>query len=131
MKTTTAIPIHAPRRYRWLPYLLIGVTLLAIPAGIVLIRVIETHFVEAAGGELKLAAAEVAEKLDRILFERKGDVLMMARVASLRTLRSEISLRVSEMDEDNLYPGLPIISGHGHSGYGHGGDGVLADRARL
>ncbi|MEK6762878.1 MAG: PAS domain S-box protein [Nitrospirota bacterium] len=85
MKTTTAIPIHVPRRYRWLPYLLIGVTILSIPAGIYLIRVIETHVVEVAGGGLKLAAAEVAEKLDRILFERKGDSLMMARVASLRT----------------------------------------------
>lgn len=85
MKTSKTISVHSPRRYRWLPYLLIGITLCAIPGGIVLIRVIETHFVEAAGGELKLAAAEVAEKLDRILFERKGDVLMMARVASLRT----------------------------------------------
>ncbi|TKB57869.1 MAG: hypothetical protein E8D49_12790 [Nitrospira sp.] len=84
MKTTTAIPIHVPRRYRWLPYLLIGVTLLAIPAGIALIRFVEHRFVEAAGGGLKLAAAEVAEKLDRILFERRGDVIMLARVVSSR-----------------------------------------------
>ena len=85
MKTSTPISVLGPRRYRWLPYLLIGITLCAIPAGMYLTRVIETHFVQAAGGELKLAAQEVAEKLDRILFERKGDVLMMARVASLRT----------------------------------------------
>jgi two-component system cell cycle sensor histidine kinase/response regulator CckA len=85
MKTSTSRSVLGPRRYRWLPYLLIGITLCAIPGGIVLIRVIEAHFLEAAGGQLKLAAAEVAEKLDRILFERKGDVLMMARAASLRT----------------------------------------------
>jgi two-component system, cell cycle sensor histidine kinase and response regulator CckA len=84
MKTTTAIPIHVPRRYRWLPYLLIGVTLLAIPAGIALIRFVEHRFVEAAGEELKLAATEVAEKLDRMLFERRGDVIMLARVVSSR-----------------------------------------------
>jgi len=84
MKTTTAIPIHVPRRYRWLPYLLIGVTLLAIPAGIALIRFVEHRFVEAAGGELKLAATEVAEKLDRMLFERRGDLIMLARVVSSR-----------------------------------------------
>ena len=84
MKTTKAIPIHVPRRYRWLPYLLIGVTLLAIPAGIALIRFVEHRFVEVAGGELKLAAAEVAEKLDRMLFERRGDVIMSARVVSSR-----------------------------------------------
>ena len=40
--------------------------------------------VEATGGELTLAAAEVAEKLDRMLFERQGDALMMARAFSLR-----------------------------------------------
>lgn len=84
MKTTKVIPIHVPRRYRWLPYLLIGMTLMAIPAGIVLIRFVEHRFVEATGGELKLAAAEVAEKLDRMLFERQGDALMMARTISLR-----------------------------------------------
>ncbi len=84
MKSTTAIPIHVPRRYRWLPYLLIGVTLLAIPAGIALIRFVEHRFVEAAGGELKLAATEVAEKLDRMLFERRGDLIMLARVVSSR-----------------------------------------------
>ncbi|MDN5943047.1 MAG: cache domain-containing protein, partial [Nitrospira sp.] len=84
MKTSTAIPVLVPRRYRWLPYLLIGLTLCAIPAGIYLIRVIETHFVEAAGGELQLAATEVAEKLDRMLFERRSDVLLTARMVSLR-----------------------------------------------
>ena len=40
---------------------------------------------EATGGELTLAAAEVAEKLDRMLFERQGDALMMARVLGSRT----------------------------------------------
>ena len=61
MKTSTAISVHDPRRYRWLPYFLIGITLCAIPVGIVLIRFIEHRFVEAAGEELKLAATEVAE----------------------------------------------------------------------
>ena len=84
MKPSTVISVHDPRRYRWLPYLLIGVTLLAIPAGIVLMRFVEHRFVEAAGEELKLAATEVAEKLDRMLFERRGDVIMLARVVSSR-----------------------------------------------
>ena len=84
MKTSTAISVHDPRRYRWLPYFLIGITLCAIPVGIVLIRFVEHRFVEAAGEELKLAATEVAEKLDRMLFERRGDLIMLARVVSLR-----------------------------------------------
>jgi hypothetical protein len=60
-------------------------TLFAVLAGIGLIRFVESRFVEATGGELTLAAAEVAEKLDRILFERRGDALMMTRAFSLRT----------------------------------------------
>jgi two-component system cell cycle sensor histidine kinase/response regulator CckA len=84
MKTSTAIPVLVPRRYRWLPYLLIATTLFVILAGIGLVRFVEHRFVEATGGELKLAAAEVAEKLDRMLFERQGDALMMARAVSLR-----------------------------------------------
>ncbi len=84
MKISMVKSVHDPRRYRWLPYLLIGITICAIPVSIALIRFIEHRFVEAAGEELRLAAAEVAEKLDRMLFERQGDALMMARVALLQ-----------------------------------------------
>jgi len=85
MKTSMALSFLDLRRYRWLPHLLIAMTLFAILAGIGLIRFIESRFVEATGGELTLAAAEVAEKLDRMLFERQGDALMMARVLGART----------------------------------------------
>ena len=85
MKTAMALSFFELRRYRWLPHLLIIMTLFAVLAGIGLIRFVESRFVEATGGELTLAAAEVAEKLDRILFERQGDALMMARAFSLKT----------------------------------------------
>ena len=85
MKTSIALTFLDLRRYRWLPHLLIAMTGVAVLAGIGLIRFVEYRFVEATGGELTLAAAEVAEKLDRMLFERQGDVLMMARAFSLRT----------------------------------------------
>ncbi|MGH7230989.1 MAG: PAS domain S-box protein, partial [Nitrospiraceae bacterium] len=39
---------------------------------------VETQLVTAAGQNLELAAAEVANKLDHLLFERSGDALMMA-----------------------------------------------------
>ncbi|HYR59964.1 MAG TPA: cache domain-containing protein, partial [Nitrospiraceae bacterium] len=86
MKTSKALSFLDLRRYRWLPYLIIAMTLFAILAGVSLIRFIEYRFVEATGGELTLAAADVAEKLDRMLFERQGDSLMMARA-----MRSRIS----------------------------------------
>ncbi|MGH7147580.1 MAG: PAS domain S-box protein, partial [Nitrospiraceae bacterium] len=72
------------RRYRWLPHLLIAMTVFAVLAGIVLIRFVEYRFVEATGGELTLAATEIAEKLDRMLFERQGDARMMARALAFR-----------------------------------------------
>ena len=85
MKTSMALSFLDLRRYRWLPYLLIAMTLCVVLAGIILIRFVEYRFVESTGGELKLAAVEVAEKLDRMLFERQGDALMLARTVSLRT----------------------------------------------
>jgi two-component system cell cycle sensor histidine kinase/response regulator CckA len=85
MKTAMALSFLDFRRYRWLPHLLIVMTLFAVLAGIGLIRFVESRLVAATGGELTLAAAEVAEKLDRMLFERQGDALMMARAVSLRT----------------------------------------------
>jgi PAS domain S-box-containing protein len=84
MKTSMALSFFDPRRYRWLPYLIIAITVFALLAGIILTRFVEARLVEATGSELALAAAEVAEKLDRMLFERQGDALMMARALESR-----------------------------------------------
>ncbi|MDE3041563.1 MAG: PAS domain S-box protein [Nitrospirota bacterium] len=84
MKTSIAESFLELRRYRWLPYLIIAMTVFAVLGGSILTRFVELRLVEAKGEELTLAAAEVAEKLDRMLFERRGDALMMARVLSLR-----------------------------------------------
>jgi two-component system, cell cycle sensor histidine kinase and response regulator CckA len=85
MKTSRALSFLDLRRYRWLPHLLVVMTVFALLAGIVLIRFVEQRFIGVTGGELTLAAVEVADKLDRMLFERRGDVLMMARAFSSRT----------------------------------------------
>src|SRR4249920_3243404 len=85
MKTSIALSFLDLRRYRWLPYLLFAMTVFAVLVGIALIRFVEYRFVEARGGELMLAAQEVAEKLDRMLFERQDDALMMARALGART----------------------------------------------
>jgi two-component system cell cycle sensor histidine kinase/response regulator CckA len=84
MKTSIAFSFLDLRRYRWLPYLIIAITVFAVLGVIILTRFVESRLVEATGAELTLAAAEVAEKLDRMLFERHGDVRMMARAFSLR-----------------------------------------------
>jgi PAS domain S-box-containing protein len=84
MKTSIALSFLDLRRYRWLPYLIIAMTGFAILAGVILVQFVESRLVVTAGEELTLAAAEVAEKTDRMLFERQGDALMMARAFSLR-----------------------------------------------
>ena len=85
MKTPRAISFLNFHHYRWLPYLIAAMTLFALAAGARLVQFVESRLVVAAGEELTLAAAEVAEKTDRMLFERQGDALMMARAFSTRS----------------------------------------------
>ncbi|HEX9154842.1 MAG TPA: hypothetical protein VF819_04715, partial [Nitrospira sp.] len=73
------------QRYRWLPQLIILMNLVALVAGAFLLRNVEHRLIVAAGEELTIAAAEVSDKLDRLLFERFGDAQMMARAFALRS----------------------------------------------
>ena len=59
MKTSMALSFLDLRRYRWLPYLLIAMTVFAVLVSIALIRFVEHRFVEARGGELTLAAQKL------------------------------------------------------------------------
>lgn len=72
-------------RYRWLPQLIILMNLVAFLAGVFILRNVEERLIAAAGEELTIAAAEVADKLDRLFLERYGDVQMMARAFALRS----------------------------------------------
>ncbi|MFO0769186.1 MAG: cache domain-containing protein, partial [Nitrospiraceae bacterium] len=74
------------RSYVWLPVLIVGMTIVAFVIGAVMLRSIEVRLVEATGENLTLASAEIADKLDRLMFERYGDIQMMARAFSGRTL---------------------------------------------
>ena len=71
-------------RYRWLPQLIILMNLVAVAAAMFLFRSVEERLVYSAGEELRIAAAEVSDKLDLLLFERYGDAQMMARAFALR-----------------------------------------------
>ncbi|MGH7215921.1 MAG: PAS domain S-box protein, partial [Nitrospiraceae bacterium] len=116
MKTAMALSFFDLRRYRWLPYLLITMTIFAFLAVIGLIRFVESRFVEAAGGELTLAATEIAEKLDRMLFERQGDALMMARSFSLRTSDPKYLseyLQSVKMESAPVYLSLSVLDVQG------------------
>ncbi|MBA5866381.1 MAG: PAS domain S-box protein [Nitrospira sp. CR1.3] len=77
------VPLSS-QRYRWLPLSIILLTLVAFAVGVWLLHNVERRLVSAAGEELTVAAAEVSDKLDRLLFERRGDAQMLARAFSLR-----------------------------------------------
>ncbi len=85
-----SFPVASPlaqssRRYGWLPFLIVVVTILALGIGAVLLRYVERRLVWSAGEQLTLAAAEVSDNLDRLLFERYGDVKMMAHGVALHS----------------------------------------------
>ena len=73
------------QRYRWLPHLIVAMILVALVSGVFLLRGVEQRLIAAAGEELTIAAAEISDKLDRLLFERYGDVQMLARAFALRS----------------------------------------------
>ncbi len=54
-------------------------TVLALGIGAVALTYLEARLVATAGESLALAAADLADKVDRIVFERAGDARMMAR----------------------------------------------------
>src|SRR5438093_7962380 len=76
--------LRARRPYAWLPALIFLSIVVALVIGLLALRFLETRLVATTGESLSLAAAEVADKLDRFLFERYGDVEMMARAFSIR-----------------------------------------------
>jgi len=67
------------RPYTWLQVLMIVMTVVAVAIGTLALYYIETRLVATAGESLSLTAAEIADKLDRLLFERYGDVQVAAR----------------------------------------------------
>lgn len=80
----TSPAVAEPRRYVWLPYLIVLMTVFALGLGTFVLGYVERHMVAASGQELMLAATEVSDKLDRLLFERHADADMMARAFALR-----------------------------------------------
>jgi|CXWL01.1.fsa_nt_gi PAS domain S-box-containing protein len=64
--------------YSWLPGLVAGIILVALLTGLVGLRLVEDRLVADAGQSLALAAADIAQKLDLLLFERYGDVQVLA-----------------------------------------------------
>lgn len=76
--------LRTHRPYAWLPALIFLSIVVALVIGLLALRFLETRLVATTGESLSLAAVEAADKLDRLLFERYGDVQMIARAFSRR-----------------------------------------------
>ncbi len=73
--------MHQPNRlYAWLPVIIIGMTVVALMIGGLTLYYIEDRLVAATGESLALAAADIADKLDRTLSERYNNIQGFARV---------------------------------------------------
>lgn len=73
------------RVYTWLPFQIGAVLVVALAMGAVVLSALERRFLNAAGETLSLAAADIADKLDLVLYERSGDVQALAK-SSVRPL---------------------------------------------
>jgi PAS domain S-box-containing protein len=92
-------------------------TIVAFVIGVVMLRSIEVRMVEATGENLTLAAAEIAGKLDRLLFEREGDIRMLARAFSGRPLDKKYLdeyLRWTKETYSPVYLWLGVVDAQGH-----------------
>ncbi|TAL11840.1 MAG: PAS domain S-box protein [Nitrospirae bacterium] len=71
----------SPRRfYNWLPTLIIVMAILAVSIGALALAYVKNRLIATTGESLALAAADIADKLDRILYEHYRHIQAMAHV---------------------------------------------------
>ncbi|TLY29639.1 MAG: PAS domain S-box protein [Nitrospirae bacterium] len=73
-----------PQSYQRVPLLIVMIVVIVLAVGAAALRYVEGRLVASAGEGLALAAADIADKLDRILYERFGDIQMLARAFGSR-----------------------------------------------
>jgi len=71
-------PLHQIKRYRRLPFLIVLMAGVAFATGGAALHSIENRLVATAGETLALAAADIADKLDRVLFDHYSNIRFMA-----------------------------------------------------
>src|SRR5438132_16419 len=72
------------RSYRHLPILILLMTLVILIIGAVALHYVENRLVATRGESLALAAGDIADMLDRLLFERYSDIPMMCRAQAFQ-----------------------------------------------
>lgn len=105
------------RPYTWLQVLMITMTAIVVVIGALALHYIERRLVAVAGESLSVAAAEIADKLDRLLFERYGDARMMARALGSHKDNPDYANSYLAWMKDSyrpVYLWLGITDKHGH-----------------
>ncbi|MEO7859164.1 MAG: hypothetical protein ABIU05_01770, partial [Nitrospirales bacterium] len=106
----------ASRPYHWLRALIVLMTVVTLAIGGITLHYIETRLVATTGETLAFTATEVSEKLDRFLFERYGDVMIMAemfgRQPQNREFQAAYVARMKTLYPDYVWIGVTNISGH-------------------
>src|SRR4029079_15169446 len=82
--------VTGARPYSWLSVLIGVMAIVTLAIGGIGLHYIETRMVASAGETLVLTAAEVSDKLDRVLYERYVDVQMIARALSAQPHNREM-----------------------------------------
>src|SRR5207249_5322886 len=72
------------RSYRHLPILILLMTLVILIIGAVALHYVENRLVATTGESLAMAAGDIADMLDRLLFERYSDIPMMCRAQAFQ-----------------------------------------------
>ncbi|HZC81271.1 MAG TPA: PAS domain S-box protein, partial [Nitrospiraceae bacterium] len=105
-----------PHHYSWLQALIVVMTVVTLAIGGMTLHYLESRMVATAGETLAHTATEVSDKLDRFLFERYGDVLMMASVFSgqphNREFQSAYVARMKTLYPGYLWIGATDVRGH-------------------
>ena len=70
---------QARRPYAWLTPLIILVAVVALVIGAIAVHYVESHLVATTGESLALTSSDIADMLDRILFERYSDIQMLSQ----------------------------------------------------
>jgi signal transduction histidine kinase len=101
--------------FRRISLLLISLVISAGIIGMLVLQYVEGALIQRAGQTLELAAADAADKLDRLMFERYGDIQMMAHVfASETDDPGYISTYLSHVRQAYpLYMWLAVTDAHG------------------
>ncbi len=72
------------RTYAGLPVLLTLLVVVTLAIGTIVLHYLQDQLIAATGENLALAAADIADKLDRTLFERYSDIQLMAKAPALQ-----------------------------------------------